>query len=152
MSKIYRPKGHYFADDDATIVVEENGVATPLAFAGGKARHSPDGFSWGYWGSGPAELARAILADVLKDPDPPAVLYQAFKVDKIATIPQDSLDWIITEDEVQEWFVSKAEDPKADYIEKRCPSCGGRFTGDRCPHGNCEHGWPHPDSEGREEQ
>ncbi len=27
------------------------------------ANHSPDGFSWGYGGSGPAQLALAILAD-----------------------------------------------------------------------------------------
>lgn len=28
-------------------------------------RHSPDGFEWGYGGSGPAELARCILIDLL---------------------------------------------------------------------------------------
>jgi len=28
-------------------------------------RHSPDGFSWGYGGSGPADLARCILIDAL---------------------------------------------------------------------------------------
>lgn len=30
-------------------------------------RHSPDGFEWGYAGSGPAELARCILIDCLPD-------------------------------------------------------------------------------------
>lgn len=30
-------------------------------------RHSPTGFEWGYGGSGPAELARCILIDVLGD-------------------------------------------------------------------------------------
>jgi len=28
-------------------------------------KHSPDGFSWGYFGSGPAELARCLLIDAL---------------------------------------------------------------------------------------
>lgn len=28
-------------------------------------RHSPDGFSWGYSGSGPAELARCLLIDAM---------------------------------------------------------------------------------------
>lgn len=30
-------------------------------------RHSPDGFAWGYGGSGPADLARSILIDALGD-------------------------------------------------------------------------------------
>jgi Family of unknown function (DUF6166) len=30
-------------------------------------RHSPDGFSWGYTGSGPADLARCLLIDALGD-------------------------------------------------------------------------------------
>jgi hypothetical protein len=29
--------------------------------------HSPTGFAWGYGGSGPAQLALAILADYLED-------------------------------------------------------------------------------------
>lgn len=31
-------------------------------------RHSPTGFSWGYGGSGPADLARALLVDALPHP------------------------------------------------------------------------------------
>jgi hypothetical protein len=30
-------------------------------------KHSPDGFAWGYHGSGPAELARCLLIDALED-------------------------------------------------------------------------------------
>lgn len=30
-------------------------------------RHSPDGFAWGYHGSGPADLARSLLIDALGD-------------------------------------------------------------------------------------
>ncbi len=30
-------------------------------------RHSPDGFSWGYLGSGPAELARCLLIDAIEE-------------------------------------------------------------------------------------
>jgi uncharacterized protein DUF6166 len=63
-------------------------------------RHSPTGFAWGYEGSGPAELARCIIADALgfdsKTPDGvlddvvTGGLYQAFKQQKIATIPSMS--------------------------------------------------------------
>src|SRR5437016_4348213 len=46
--------------------------------------HSPDGFSWGYGGSGPADLARSILADHLRGRIPHQSIYQAFKRDFVA--------------------------------------------------------------------
>lgn len=54
--------------------------------------HSLDGFEWGYHGSGPAQLALAILADYFSKRDiwPPVALqhYQEFKRAFIATMPQ----------------------------------------------------------------
>lgn len=44
------------------VSVVEDGVARPLKHIN---VHSPDGFEWGYAGSGPADLALAICADVL---------------------------------------------------------------------------------------
>ena len=41
--------------------------------------HSPTGFSWGYGGSGPAQLALALLADALGHDDLAVRLHQAFK-------------------------------------------------------------------------
>ncbi len=50
--------------------------------------HSPDGFNWGYGGSGPAQLALAIMLHYLLTPD--AVrLYQEFKFDIIANLTID---------------------------------------------------------------
>lgn len=40
--------------------------------------HSPDGFSWGYSGSGPAQLALALLLQ-FTDPDFAVQNYQDFK-------------------------------------------------------------------------
>ena len=45
-------------------------------------RHSPDGFSWGYAGSGPADLSLAILAHALGYTVHPLV-YQRFKAEVI---------------------------------------------------------------------
>jgi len=46
--------------------------------------HSPDGFNWGYGGSGPAQLALAICIE-LKTKEH----YQTFKWRVIAKLPQE---------------------------------------------------------------
>jgi len=45
--------------------------------------HSPDGFNWGYNGSGPAQLALAIFLKLKKV----ATGYQDFKAEVIAKLP-----------------------------------------------------------------
>jgi hypothetical protein len=50
--------------------------------------HSPDGFNWGYAGSGPAQLALAIILALTGKPDG----YQEFKFRVIAGIPQGDFD------------------------------------------------------------
>ncbi|MCV6988662.1 hypothetical protein H7I87_00315 [Mycobacterium timonense] len=84
-------------------------------------KHSPSGFSWGYAGSGPAELARCVLIHALElAPDcdecgghgcwwcdggytePSPAMYQQFKFDRIAGLPRDE-GWEITESEVKAW-------------------------------------------------
>lgn len=51
--------------------------------------HSPDGFNWGYAGSGPAQLALAIWIELW-----PCGIngYQDFKRDFIAELPQSDFD------------------------------------------------------------
>ena len=46
--------------------------------------HSPDGFNWGYGGSGPAKLALAVTLEVTGKSDG----YQQFKWNLIAGLPQ----------------------------------------------------------------
>lgn len=75
--------------------------------------HSPTGFEWGYGGSGPAQLALAIVCDVLDVPpgtrEPRMFeehvdervrralnVYQLFKEDHVAKWP--SSWWIVDED------------------------------------------------------
>lgn len=50
--------------------------------------HSPDGFAWGYGGSGPAQLALAILLEVA-DIESATRLYHDFKFEVLATFPMD---------------------------------------------------------------
>lgn len=59
------------------------------------ANHSPDGFAWGYGGSGPAQLSLALLADALGSDARAKRLYMSFKFRHVAQWPQDQ-DWSIS--------------------------------------------------------
>lgn len=52
------------------------------------ANHSPDGFAWGYSGSGPAQFALAILLEETGNPRLALDLYQEFKSRYIASTSQ----------------------------------------------------------------
>lgn len=52
--------------------------------------HSPDGFSWGYGGSGPAQLALAVMLHVNGGNKEAALsVYQEFKRQVVAALPMD---------------------------------------------------------------
>src|SRR5437773_5148182 len=62
--------------------------------------HSPNGFEWGYGGSGPAQLALAILANCLRDDEQALTLYQGFKWKVIASLPHEG--WTLTGDQIRD--------------------------------------------------
>ena len=64
--------------------------------------HSPDGFNWGYQGSGPAQLALALLCDVTGSDKLAATHYQRFKSDHVARWNQDSFE--TTSVEISHWM------------------------------------------------
>lgn len=55
--------------------------------------HSPDGFEWGYGGSGPAQLALALLLDAYGNPDFALEYYQAFKWAVVSKLKDE---WTLT--------------------------------------------------------
>jgi hypothetical protein len=66
--------------------------------------HSPDGFAWGYCGSGPAQLALGILLEVT-DRATAELLYQDFKNSVIAGLPKEEGNtWELTSEEVESWL------------------------------------------------
>lgn len=79
--------------------VERDGL--PLDPRHDLTSHSPDGFSWGYEGSGPSQLALAILADHL-GPELAMKHYQQFKRDIIAGIPGGK-DWLFDSALIDQW-------------------------------------------------
>lgn len=72
--------------------------------------HSPDGFEWGYGGSGPAQLALAILMDCFeKDKEVPVSKlvewHQEFKKDFIQN--SDRHDLSVWEDDIRLWVMKQ---------------------------------------------
>jgi Family of unknown function (DUF6166) len=61
--------------------------------------HSPTGFEWGYLGSGPAQLAFAILLDHYGAPGPALLFYQDFKEHVIANFTANR--WELTTEEIE---------------------------------------------------
>jgi hypothetical protein len=65
---------------------------------------SPTGHSWGYGGSGPAQLALDLLWDVYGR-EPSASLLQDFKWHRIALLDMEK-GWRMTEEEIRAWVVA----------------------------------------------
>lgn len=62
--------------------------------------HSPTGMEWGYGGSGPSDLARSIVGDLLGTHDPDPAIYQRVKWALVATLPLEG--GTITEQQVRD--------------------------------------------------
>ncbi len=56
--------------------------------------HSPDGFNWGYGGSGPAQLALSILLEITSE-EKAIQMYQDFKWSVIASLPQSDFNILV---------------------------------------------------------
>ncbi|MGH7375877.1 MAG: DUF6166 domain-containing protein [Candidatus Methylomirabilales bacterium] len=94
-------------------VVEEDGRRRPLPPRTDLWNHSPDGFAWGYGGSGPAQLALALAADLLGDDERAVRLHQAFKWEVVAKWPSD-LEWEVAEDRLREWLLEAEQVSETD--------------------------------------
>lgn len=119
----------------ARLVMIEDDDGTTIGPLPHIVKHSPDGFSWGYGGSGPADLARSLLIHALdlksdcpscggtgcrytypedRTPcfacdggfrEPRPAMYQDFKAQVIAQLPGDE-DWELDRDVVKRWVAT----------------------------------------------
>ena len=67
--------------------------------------HSPNGFNWGYSGSGPAQLALGLLLDITQDRDVAKFLYHTFKNEVIAKIEHE--EWQMYDHTIKAWIRKK---------------------------------------------
>ena len=65
--------------------------------------HSPTGFNWGYGGSGPAQLALALLLEEVGE-EVALDHYQSFKWQVVAHLPSA---WTLTSKEIQVFLAQK---------------------------------------------
>ena len=80
------------------------------------ADHSLDGFQWGYSGSGPAQLAAAILYEITDDVELSRGYYELFKHDHVSQW-EDTFE--ISEFEIKIWLSlvgAKVEPPRLELI------------------------------------
>ncbi len=83
------------------IIINGKGKTLDLEASLKVVNHSPTGFCWGYGGSGPAQLALAILLDHFNgDRERALALYMDFKWEVISKLPMDS-DFVLTDKQVE---------------------------------------------------
>jgi len=88
----------------AVRVEDDDGVVHVLDPRLDLRNHSPTGFAWGYGGSGPAQLALAILCHALHSDERAEQLYQDFKDAVIAPLAHDEA-WRLTTQDVLGWVL-----------------------------------------------
>ena len=76
--------GHYTGPASGITILRPDGSTLDLRPSLRLANHSPTGFSWGYHGSGPGQLALAVLLDQGLSPNTALRHYQNFKRDVVA--------------------------------------------------------------------
>ena len=102
--------------DETTVIIGGRRLDLPT-LGPGETRHSPDGFEWGYGGSGPAELARALLIAVCPA-DAAArhpACYQMFKEAFVAHVPTT---WSMPTSMVRAWYVTWAATPFGHKVQE----------------------------------
>lgn len=101
--KIYRPNPANIEDGRGQVLVRDGGEERPLLARWDIANPSPDGFAWGYPGSGAAQLAVAILADAIGSETEVRRLYRKFAHERVAYLPPRG--WQMTKAEVVDWML-----------------------------------------------
>lgn len=109
----------------------ENGQPVVVVVNGAKSRtlteeaslevinHATYGFEWGYYGSGPAQLALAILLDHTRNSGVATRHYQAFKRDFVG--PASETGFTVTSRQIKIWLADRVRsltvNPLVNHLE-----------------------------------
>jgi hypothetical protein len=82
------------------------------------ANHSPSGFEWGYGGSGPAQLALALLLDYTNDEEIALAHYTEFKNEVVSQLKCTDPDgrWRLTGSDIEAVLRTTADETVAPSI------------------------------------
>lgn len=95
--------GSRIGDRTHVAIITPSGKNIPLPWRNEVHNHSPDGFEWGYGGSGACQLALALCLDATDlDRDRAKRVYLHFKDAVVARLERDS--WQLPRDEVVKWI------------------------------------------------
>ncbi len=95
---MWRYVGERTEDGCEVMVVHPEGGREPLDPRLDLRAHSHCGFNYGYAGSGPAQLALALLADALGDDERALRVYQTFKFKVVSRLKGDRFE--LTRDDI----------------------------------------------------
>jgi len=118
----------------------EGGRSYPLDPAPSQSlhNHSPAGFQWSYGGSGPAQLALAILLDFTGDEHLALSHYQEFKWAHVAPLPEGCEPWEICGRQIEDFLTEHAPGwntlgPEATPAVVDETPAGGKLADDSLP-------------------
>ncbi len=101
MAKIYKGINNGTGGQSVMVIDGDKKYSLPHI-----VRHSPDGFQWGYGGSGPSELARCILLDLLGS-FPRSIIDHIYQDFKSYFIEIAADDLMIKEEDIRAWLKTK---------------------------------------------
>lgn len=81
--------------------------------------HSPTGFAWGYSGSGPAQLALALLAWECNE-QYAIEHYQEFKREVVAALDEE---WVLTGADIRRWNADTGSGLPDEWLYNGCQGC-----------------------------
>jgi hypothetical protein len=84
------------------VFLVREGQVRPLPTCTDLANHSPDGLSWGYSGSASAQLALAMLMEVLDDWPRVRRIYHDFHMLFVSKVPR-AANWIADGSDILAW-------------------------------------------------
>ena len=97
-----------------------------------KVQYSPDGFAWGYGGSGPTELARCLLLDVVDDES--LITHQLVIRFRQQWVEPLNIDrgWRISELAIRTWLANNLDPVGPSLARVDCRAADKHRMGQRC--------------------
>lgn len=123
--------------------IDEKGLSRELPLRLDVRNHSPTGFEWGYGGSGPAQLALALLLNYFetfhKDGNVEAALYlyQRFKFAVVGKLPAEG--WSMTTEDIRDFVDARAKEEGEPALvpAEVCMGCSTDLIDGKCPDELC---------------